>query len=85
MTKHAATLSITLLLLLVSLCAVVVAGQKRYFPEGTLDAASSGADGFRNRWFSGQLEAMSEPAMRPVPASARIASPGCAPSIIRWR
>lgn len=66
MSKHAATLSITLLLLLVSLCAVVVAGQKRYFPEGALDATSAGSDGFLNRWFSGQLEAMSEPAMKPA-------------------
>lgn len=66
MLKHAATLSITILLLMVSLCAVVVAGQKRYFPEGALDPASTGSDGFRNSWYSGQLEAMSEPALKPV-------------------
>ncbi|AND68509.1 hypothetical protein ATSB10_10550 [Dyella thiooxydans] len=66
MLKHTATLSITILLLMVSLCAVVVAGQKRYFPEGALDPASTGSDGFRNSWYSGQLEVMSEPALKPV-------------------
>lgn len=66
MLKHAATLSITILLLMVSLCAVVLAGQKRYFPEGALDPASTRSDGFKNSWYSGQLEAMSEPALKPV-------------------
>ncbi len=66
MTNHTATLSITLLLLLVSLCTAVVAGQKRYFPAGALDPASPGSDDFRNSWFSGQLEAMSEPVLKPA-------------------
>lgn len=66
MTRHAATLSITLLLLLVSLCAVAMAGQKRYFPEGALDPASAASDSFENSWYSGQLEAMSEPVLKPA-------------------
>ncbi|HET6432829.1 hypothetical protein [Dyella sp.] len=69
MPKVSATFSITIILLVVSICAVVMDGQKRYFPGGALNPASPQSDGFENRWYSRQLEAMSEPALTPVPGS----------------
>lgn len=65
MPKLSATLLITILLLVISLSAVVAAGQKRYFPDRALDPASIGADDFENSWYSEQLEAMSEPVLKP--------------------
>lgn len=69
MPKLSATFSITIILLLVSLYAVLVAGQKRYFPDRALDPASTRSDGFDNSWYSRQLEAMSEPVLAPAAGS----------------
>lgn len=69
MFKHSAALSISIVLIIVSVWAVVITGQKRYFPTGALDPNSPGSDDFANRWYSEQLEAMSEPVLKPVASS----------------
>lgn len=66
MLKHAATLSIALILFMASLWVVMVAGQKHHFPTGALHPDSPGADDFANNWYSAQLEAMSEPVLKPT-------------------
>lgn len=69
MFKRSAALSIAIVLILVSLWAVVLTGHKRYFPIGVLDSSSPGSDDFANRWYSDQLEAMSEPVLEPIAGS----------------
>lgn len=66
MLKQTAILSIALVLLLASLWVVLIAGQQRYFPIGALDPGSSWSDDFMNSWYSRQLEAMSEPVLKPA-------------------
>lgn len=69
MSKYAATFSIAIILLVISVGAVMVAGQTRYFPEGVLDPASASSDSLENSRYSRQLEAMSEPVLAPESGS----------------
>src|SRR5690348_9677165 len=65
MFKQAATISIAIILIVTIVWTITLAGKKEYFPPHSLDPSDPRSDSFRNHWYSQQLEAMSEPVLKP--------------------